>query len=249
MTETSSRSSSSGPITPDTVADRLRNDTGTFFSECLHGFQAFSELAELAEDMRILSLNAELAAGRAGSHGAAVRALTQYTRELVIRLSAIEANMLGLKSKTYGASAMALRFLNQLRYIDMALGRLRRRESSDDNGSSAVRIVSECRQNRLAVLLDDIQDMIGAVNGLSTEAGIVADVISQAGSIATNIAIEAAAAGAHEAEFKQVAVTMSGYVEQLHNMVDNAGGAIRDAVILGRTLGDRARENIDRRRI
>ena len=110
--------------TPDTAAGRLKDDTGALFSECLQGFQAFSELAELAENMRILSLNAELAAGRAGEHGAAVRALTQYTRELVIRLNAIEANMLGLKSRTYGAIATALRFLHQLRYIDLALGRL-----------------------------------------------------------------------------------------------------------------------------
>ncbi len=249
MTETSNHSSSPGPITPDTVVGRLKDDMAALFSECLHGFQAFSELAELAEDMRILSLNAELAAGRAGEHGAAVRALTQYTRELVVRLSAIETNMLSLKSKTYAAIAMALRFLHQLRYIDLALGRLQRRESNGDNGASAIRIVSECRQKRLVILLDDVQDMVGSVNGLSAEADTVSDVMSQAASIATNIAIEAAAAGVHEAEFKQVAVTMSGYVEQLHNMVDNAGGAIRDAVALGCTLGDRARENIDRHRI
>ncbi len=234
---------------PDTAADRLKDDAGALFSRCLRGFQAFSELAELAEDMRILSLNAELAAGRAGEHGAAVRALTQYTRELVIRLNAIDTSMIRLKSKASGGGAKALRFLNQLHYIELALERLQRRESSDDNGSSAHRILSECRQNRLAIILADIHDMIGALDGLSTEASTVADVISQAGSIATNIAIEAAGGGNHEAEFKQVAVTMSGYVEQLHDMVDDAGGAIRDAVVLGRVLDDRARENIDRHRI
>ena len=145
--------------------------------------------------------------------------------------------------------ATALRFLHQLRYIDLALGRLRRRASNCDNDgkkASAILIVSKCRQTRLAILLGDVQDMISAVNGLSTEAGTVSDVMSQASSIATNIAIEAAAAGVHEAEFKQVAVTMDGYVEQLRNMVDNAGGAIRDAVSLGRALGDRARESLDR---
>ncbi len=230
--------------TPDTVAGRLRDNTGVLFSECLNGFQAFSEMAELAEDMRILSLNAELAAGRAGERGAAVRALTQYTRELVIRLNAIEANMLNLKSRTYGASAMVLRFLHQLHYIDLALLLLRRRESNDDNGSSAIQIVCECRQSQLAILLGDVEEMVSAVNGLSTEAETVAEVMSQAGSIATNIAIEAAAAGTHEAEFKQVAVTMGVYVEQLRNMVDNAAGSIRDAVIRGRTLMDQARENI-----
>lgn len=234
---------------PDTAASRFKDDAGALFSECLHGFQAFSELAELAEDMRILSLNAELAAGRAGEHGAAVRALTQYTRELVIRLNAIEANMLGLKSKTYGASAVALRFLHQLHYIDLALDQLQRRPSNDEMGASAVLIVSECRQTRLAIILGDVQDMVSAANGLSAEARTVNEVMSQASSIATNIAIEAAAAGVHEAEFKQVAVTMGVYVEQLRNMVDNAAGAIRDAVIRGRTLADQTRENLDRHRI
>lgn len=235
--------------TQDTAASRFKDDAGALFSECLHGFQAFSELAELAEDMRILSLNAELAAGRAGKHGAAVRALTQYTRELVIRLNAIDANMISLKSKTYSASAVSLRFLHQLHYIDLALGHLQRCSSNDEMGASAILIVSECRQTRLAIILGDVKDMVSAANGLSAEAGTVSDVMSQAGSIATNIAIEAAAAGAHEAEFKQVAVTMSSYVEQLRNMVDNAAGAIRDAVIRGRALVDEARENLDRHRI
>lgn len=244
MIQSTSHSSSGNPLTGGTVADRIRDDTGALFSKCLHGFQAFSELAELAEDMRILSLNAELAAGRAGEHGAAVRALTQYTRELVIRLNAISSNMFSLKSKTYGASAHTLRFLLQLRYLDLALFHLRRRASDDTQEASSIGITSECRQNRLAIILSNVQEMVSAVNGLSDEAETLSEVMSQAGSIATNIAIEAAAAGAHEAEFKQVAMTMTTYVEQLRNMTDNAGGAIRDAAILGRLLQERARDNL-----
>ena len=50
------------------------------FGQCRNTFEAFQGLGDVAEDMRILSLNAELAAGRAGSYGVSIRALTQYTR-------------------------------------------------------------------------------------------------------------------------------------------------------------------------
>ena len=103
-----------------TPLEHIQSDSNALFSKCLFAFQSFSKLGELSENMRILSLNAELAAGRAGEHGSAVRALTQYTRELVNRLSSIEQGMLSLKSNTYNNSASALRTLQQLKLIDRA---------------------------------------------------------------------------------------------------------------------------------
>jgi len=244
MSQNTLASSPSGANFGGSNVDHIQNDTGALFSQCLHAFHSFSDLAELAEDMRILSLNAELAAGRAGDQGSAVRALTQYTRELVHRLNAIEGVMLELKSKTYGASAGSLRFLRQIRFLDRALNQLKRRASDENFTSACIEITSKSQRDRLGILLDNVQDMVDAVDGLSQEATTVSEVMSQAGSIATNIAIEAAASGAHEDEFKQVAHTMGEYVEQLRDMVENASGAIRDAVVLGRMLQERARDNL-----
>ena len=71
--------------------DRIEARASGLLSDCRRAFHAFGELDELAENLRVLSLNAELAAGRAGEKGRAVRALTQYTRELVNRLARFRA--------------------------------------------------------------------------------------------------------------------------------------------------------------
>ena len=56
--------------------ERIEARASALLSDCRRAFHAFGELDELAENLRILSLNAELAAGRAGDKGRAVRALT-----------------------------------------------------------------------------------------------------------------------------------------------------------------------------
>ena len=73
---------------------------GEMYAQCKTALRAFFRLRELSEDMRILSLNAELAAGRAGSAGVAVRALTQYTRQLVSQLNRVQEDMNTLQSDT-----------------------------------------------------------------------------------------------------------------------------------------------------
>ncbi|MHA1597295.1 MAG: chemotaxis protein, partial [Alphaproteobacteria bacterium] len=93
--------------------------------------------------------------------------------------------------------------------------------------------------------LSSVRGMIVGVDGLSTKANDVSEVMSQAGSIATNIAIEASTAGVHEAEFEQVAITMREYVHQLREMIDVAGGSIRDAGSIGQSLQNRAQSNLD----
>jgi len=223
--------------------DRIQNDSNALFSNCLSAFQAFAGLGELSENMRILSLNAELAAGRASDRGNAVRALTQYTRELVNRLNVIEREMLSLKSGTYNHSASALRILHQLRILDKALTYLRKGQGQDSG--SILEKTDLSRELRLTALLDNVRGMTESVEGLSHEASNISDVMSQAGSIATNIAIEASTAGVHEAEFDQVAKTMRDYVIQLRHMVDSAGSSIRDADLVGKSLQVKAQNDMN----
>ena len=92
---------------------QFERETGDLFGHCLQAFHVFANLQQLSEDMRVLSLNAELAAGRAGEKGAGVRALTQYTRELVNRLNNSSDDMAKLKSQMYSHSASAIRILQQ----------------------------------------------------------------------------------------------------------------------------------------
>ncbi len=222
--------------------EQIQDDSNVLFSRCLHAFQAFSKLGELSENMRILSLNAELAAGRAGEHGNAVRALTQYTRELVNRLYGIERGMLSLKSNTYNHSASALRTLLQLKMIDRASNLLK--DVKGEFGSTSVTQITYSREGKLKDLMGNVRGMIDSVEKLSHEAGSVSEVMSQAGSIATNIAIEASTAGAYESEFDQVANTMREFAFELRTMCDAAGGSIRDAGSVGKTLQYRAQESL-----
>lgn len=214
--------------------ESIQTDSNTLFSKCLFAFHAFSKLGQLLEDMRILSLNAELAAGRAGENGTAVRALTQYTRELVNRLSMIEQGMLSLKSNTYNHSASTLRTLLHLKLIDRA-GATLKQAKGQFGASSGARIL-QSRKTRMDSLMDNVGGMIKSVEKLAKEASAVSKVMFQAGSIATNIAIEASNAGPYEAEFDQVANTMREFSQDLRGMCDSASGAIREANSIGATL-------------
>lgn len=225
-----------------TPLEHIQSDSNALFSKCLFAFQSFSKLGELSENMRILSLNAELAAGRAGEHGSAVRALTQYTRELVNRLSSIEQGMLILKSNTYNNSASALRTLQQLKLIDRAGTQLKKVKG--EFSSNCVLRISQSRETKLTDLMINVDGMIESVESLSMEANAVSKVMSQAGSIATNIAIEASSAGAYEAEFEQVAKTMRDFASELRIMCEAAGGSIRDADNVGKILQLNAQGNL-----
>ena len=90
----------------------------------------------------------------------------------------------------------------------------------------------------------NVDGMIEGVESLSTEANAVSKVMSQAGSIATNIAIEASSAGAYEAEFEQVAKTMRDFASELRIMCEAAGGSIRDADNVGKILQLNAQGNL-----
>lgn len=200
--------------------------------------RAMFRLADLSEDMRILSLNAELAAGRAGQRGAAVRALTQYTRGLVRRLVDINANASGLRT-LYDAATDALRTLRHLRQLEEATVRV----DVADMTETSHRALGTLERVRNAQLRDMAERIAGINDGtarLGLVVRVVDDVVSQAASIATNIAAEAVTAGSHEAEFKAVSETMTRYVEELRTMNDQAAKGVRGALEGCKALVDAA---------
>lgn len=195
--------------------ERIEARANALLGDCRRAFHAFGELDELAENLRILSLNAELAAGRAGDKGRAVRALTQYTRELVNRLAQIRGEMNTLRHRTDSLSEKIEEELQQLRAIE---------SGSADGAESAV------YAEMMRSLVDKLDELSTNVEELSRRAHGVEEVVSQSDSIATNIAIEAAAAGVHEKEFRTVSDTMRRYVDNLRTMIDDASDAVRRAL-------------------
>jgi len=212
---------------------KLEEQAGALFGYCLSAFHAFQGLSELAEDMRILSLNAELAAGRAGTAGVAVRALTQYTRQLVTQLNRLREDMGDLRRTTHDLSARTLRDLQRLRLLGDARARCAGHLSGRESCSAVLRQAeAEMREDSARLM----QVMMDNTRRLSAHAGRIRQVAEQSNGIATNIAIEAAAAGRHEGEFRTVANTMKTYITTLQTMVERADHAVRRAEETGRTL-------------
>lgn len=193
----------------------------------LRAYQAFAGLGELAEDLRILSLNAELAAGRAGSRGNGIRALTQLTRELVRQLNAVGDEMARLKGGTYGAGAQVLNRARRLRLLDEAQARC---------ANNAAEALDRAGAACLTGMLDDAGCVAATVERLSHQATKVQSIARQAKTVATNIAIEAAHAGAHGQEFRVVAETMAGYTSQLGTMIAEAAGCVAEAMRASQSL-------------
>lgn len=220
---------------PAGSAEPVERIARALFSHCLDAFRAFAPLSHLAEDMRVLSLNAELAAGRAGTRGAAVRALTQYTRELVTRLNAVQREMDDIKTRVCVHSARTLRLAHQLSVLGRAAEALHRAPGTQSTRLAA-RSAVQSRDVRFASIRPGVKEAMAGIDRLSGETGRIDDLAVQASTIASNIAIEAATAGPYEEEFKQVSNTMRGYVAQLRRMVDAAGQAIRQATTSGRNL-------------
>ncbi|CAA7613105.1 Methyl-accepting chemotaxis protein [Candidatus Terasakiella magnetica] len=205
--------------------DRIEARANGLLSDCRRAFHAFGALDELAENLRILSLNAELAAGRAGDKGRAVRALTQYTRELVNRLAQIQGEMNSLRSATFALSSLILRGLMQMQLFERACTQVSRQAHS-----AAARTSSEGGfADIMRELVETLDNMAGSVRNLAQRAHGVEEVVSQSDSIATNIAIEASSAGVHEKEFRTVSDTMRHYVDNLRTMIDEASDAVRRA--------------------
>ncbi len=201
------------------------------FQQCRNTFEAFQGLGDVAEDMRILSLNAELAAGRAGTYGVSIRALTQYTRELVNRLEQINLEMKKIEAfeedETDGTDNQAVEYSTEqsdASYEEYEEGsEYATEEYAYDEEQNAAEMDS------VAYALQKFNDDNGGVKYLNDQAKRIAEVVSQSNSIATNMAIEAATAGQYEDTFTNVANDMRGFVDTLKNMVTRAQDSIEKA--------------------
>ncbi|CAK0757597.1 hypothetical protein CCP2SC5_230008 [Azospirillaceae bacterium] len=227
---TSISSSLSSSITAPRYRSVLRLIESRFhvlFPDINRANKATARLAALSEDMRILSLNAELLAGRSGRSGAAVRALTQYTRGLVRRLMDINDSVTGLRT-LYGMSTATLRCLRYLRQIE-STSALLGSALQDGRGRSAAIALERARQGYMTEMMSDIHGLTDGMHRLRTMIQVVDDIVAQAGSIATNIAAEAVSAQTHENDFTAVANAMRRYVEELRSMNDETARGLRGA--------------------
>jgi methyl-accepting chemotaxis protein len=203
------------------------------YGQCRNTFESFQGLGDVAEDMRILSLNAELAAGRAGTYGVSIRALTQYTRELVNRLEQINLEM--QKIETFQEMMQSAK---QEAPVEAAVAE----QYYDENGNPVEYAVDEyaapetVELSKIASALQKFDKSNGGVKYLNEQAKRIAEVVSQSNSIATNMAIEAATAGQYEDTFTNVANDMRGFVNTLKTMVTRAQDSIEKAFRAERSI-------------
>lgn len=206
------------------------------FGQCRNTFEAFQGLGDVAEDMRILSLNAELAAGRAGTYGVSIRALTQYTRELVNRLEQINLEMRKVEAfqeeeSEEGADApVAVEAAEEVAYEE-APAEEYAEEAYEEYAEDTYpqEYYEEAADDGVAAAIAKFEEVNGGVKYLNEQAKRIAEVVSQSNSIATNMAIEAATAGQYEDTFTNVANDMRGFVDTLKNMVTRAQDSIEKA--------------------
>lgn len=209
----------------DMSEQQISQNQQELFNQCQNTFDSFKGLGDVAEDMRILSLNAELAAGRAGTYGVSIRALTQYTRELVNRLEQINSEMKKVESFNV---AEILRD-SVVRDGDSKKPSEVEAEEAEEE-SNVVSVETETQpEDDIPATLSQFQQEHGGVKYLNEQAKRIAEVVSQSNSIATNMAIEAATAGQYEGTFTNVANDMRGFVDTLKNMVTRAQDSIEKA--------------------
>jgi methyl-accepting chemotaxis protein len=101
------------------------------------------------------------------------------------------------------------------------------------------RAVETAAQEAFQAAAERLHRMMAHADELGTHAKRIRQVAEQSAGISTNIAIEAAAAGPHEPEFRNVADTMKRYINGLRSMVDSADQAVNQAVETSRVLSVR----------
>lgn len=197
---------------------------------CHRAYHAFDRLPPLVDQLRILSVNAELASARAGDHGRAVRVLTHFATESVTRLQTLVPQMVALKRRTYAQAGAVMRAAADVVKIEAA-GRcvLASGHRVPDGAADPLDSLARARRARLCGLSDAVAGMTRDHHSLLEAVRSVRQVAIQVEIIAANIAIEATGAGPHERDLQAVADTLRRPVEQLRLMVDEATRGLRDA--------------------
>lgn len=214
------------------------HDTLSAFAEHLHGlhqrcqsaYHAFDALPSLVDQLRILSVNAELASARAGDYGRAVRVLTHFATESVTRLLGVVPQMVGLKKRTYALAGSVMRAAAEIRSLEAAGRRvLLAGHTFPEGAEDPLTILDRAHRRRLHDLTDAVAKMTVAHGQLIETVRSVRQVMMQAEIISANIAIEATSAGPHQADLQAIADIMRERVVQLRTMIDEAARALRDA--------------------
>lgn len=190
-------------------------------------YHAFDDLPRLVDQMRILSVNAELAAARAGDYGRGVRVLTQFASEAVGRLAGVVREMLILKRRTYAQAAMVLRAAGDIGKLESAGNRILVLQGVYTKQSLAV--LDGAWHGRLVSVGMAAKELRKAHDDLVMVVRGVREMMMQADIISANIAIEATTAGPFETQLQAVAESMRTSGAQLRTMVDNASHSLRDA--------------------
>ncbi len=204
--------------------EKARHGVAGLINRCIRAYRSFAALEDLAEDLRILSLNAELLAGRTGDGGRAIRVLTQYTRELVTHLKQVYDALDALESQTFAAGAASLKEFHRLRLLERSAGL---------SSSPAVRAA---RERASARAVANVRAVVAAASALTEHTRTVTTITTQSKTIAVNIAIEATWHGGYGQHFASVAETMRTYARRLEDMSTDARGWVGEAMTLGAAL-------------
>jgi hypothetical protein len=200
---------------------------GDLYGRCQATYHAFDDLPRLVDQLRILSVNAELASVRAGDHGRAVRVLTHFATESVTRLLGVIPEMIGLKRDTYAQAGTILRAARDVGKIESAGNNIL--ASGNATAITALTALDLAWRSRLAALGAAAAALTKAHGGLQAIIRTVREVVLQTEMIAANIAIEATSAGPHAADLRAIADVMQQHTAGLRAMGDAAGRGMRDA--------------------
>ncbi|CAA7615207.1 hypothetical protein [Magnetospirillum sp. UT-4] len=215
-------------------AARMKDQVATLYERCQAAYHTFDGLPQLIDQMRIMSVNAELVSARAGDHGRAVRVLTQFVTEAVTRMLAMIPEMVALKKCTYAQAGMVLRIANDVDKIEGGGARIL--ATGRTPGDSALAALEAAWRNEMKGFGEAVAGMRRAHEGLVGMVRTAREVVLQVELISANIAIEASGAGPFEADIKAIADFMRGRVEELRAMVDNAGRSLRAVADMNHAL-------------
>ncbi len=181
---------------------------------------ALHALPGKVEDLRVLSLNAELAAGRAGTRGAAIKVATQSTRELVSLLSQASTRMNAARYRCYRSGALAMRGLPRIARFGHAAELVQ--QYRGDYAASGLAALDRALHQRADHAVKELQGLAEGGRELEKLAKGLKGLVMQAVAIANNLAIEATGVSGHQAVFTGVAADMQRHIETLKAMVDKA---------------------------
>lgn len=217
------------------IADGWHGGFSTFsatieglFERTQTAYHAFDDLPRLVDEMRLLSVNTELASARAGDRGRAVRVLTQFATQSVSRLLGVVPQMIELKRRSYALAGRIMRAAAEVGQIEAAGVRVLRagHHFPEDD---PLKVLDFARMRRLAVLAEAVAALEKAHAALVDAVSTARAVMMETEIIAANIAIEATNAGEFEAEIEALAADLRGRGNALRSMVDEAGRRLRDA--------------------